>query len=145
MDIAVLSIFFNKRGGARRMGSRNIIVISNNPLVIDNYPDVEAVDGTYWDVLICVRDYIHAGHKLLTHPLAGSVKPNETPYKSIIISEKSQGYDGDSLKMIEAAITVTRKMLADKPTAKWPEKIQEDFQVIDQSLLDSALASLVVH
>lgn len=32
-----------------------------------------------------VRDRIHEGHLLLSHPLSGSVKPNETPYKSVMI------------------------------------------------------------
>jgi hypothetical protein len=123
----------------------NIIIVSNNPLALNNCANVEAVDGIYWDVLIKVRDYIHAGHKLLTHPLAGSVKPNETPYKSIIVSSRSQGFDADSLKVIEAAMSMTRKMLADKPTPEWPERIKIDFQVIDKSLLDSALTSLAVY
>ena len=63
-------------------------VITNNPLVkerLSNKIDVEYYDVEYISLLIKVRDKIHIGHKLLSHPLSGSIKPNETPYKSVII------------------------------------------------------------
>ncbi len=57
------------------------LLITNNPLVVkcmgDCYP-IEFVDGGYRDVLVKVRDLVYIGHTLYTHPLAGSVKPNET-------------------------------------------------------------------
>jgi hypothetical protein len=36
-------------------------------------------------VLLTVRDHIHSGARLLTHPQAGSVKPYETPYRSVLV------------------------------------------------------------
>lgn len=67
------------------------IVITNNPLTkssLDGRFDVIYKEVDLVDVLIVVRDYIHKGHKLLTHPLMGSIKPNQTPYKSVAISKK---------------------------------------------------------
>ncbi len=65
---------------------------------------------SYLDVLKYVRDRIHEGHKLLTHPLSGSVKPNETVYKTIMISDKQEVLDFDSLKLIEESIATAKKI-----------------------------------
>ena len=69
------------------------IIITNNPLVRDKYSDkeVEYYDISYQDVLQLVKNKIALGHKILTHPLSGSVKPKETPYKSIMISKNTVG------------------------------------------------------
>ncbi len=56
-----------------------------------------------------VRDKVHEGHELATHPLSGSVKPNETPYKTIMISEKKGVLDFNSLKIIEDSIATAKK------------------------------------
>ena len=37
----------------------------------------------------------------MTHPLSGSVKPKETPYKSVLISERKEKVDGESVRLIE--------------------------------------------
>jgi hypothetical protein len=120
-------------------------ILSNNPVVIANYNKVEAVTGDLLTVLKSARDYIHQGHKLLTHPLVGSVKPNETPYKSVIIAKAITGLDEESLKVIEGSLQVAKKMLEERPLPQWNERINQDFQVIDRSLLDSALDSLSIY
>ena len=84
--------------------------------------------------LLEAQDYVHQGYKLISHPLAGSVKPNETPYKSIALDAEQGTLDFDSLKLIgESAIEVTDKL--PKLNRKWDEKVIEDFQLIDSSLL----------
>ena len=120
-------------------------ILSNNPVVIANYNKVEAVNGDLLAVLKAARDYIHAGHKLLTHPLVGSVKPNETPYKSVVIAKNITGLDEESLSVIEGSLRVAEKMLNERPLPDWNHRVKADFQVIDQSLLDSALQSLSVY
>jgi len=122
-----------------------LIIISNNPLVIANYQSVQKIDGGIIEVLQCARNYIHQGHKLLTHPLAGSVKPNETPYKTVIVGDDSEILDFESVKIIEGSFEVAKKLLKDRPVPQWNERILDDFQVIDRSLLDAALASLSVY
>ena len=86
-----------------------------------------------------VRDRIHDGHLLLTHPLSGSVKPNETPYKSVLISAGKEEVDRRSLTIIENAIDACHKF-QDK-TGRYGESVLEDFQLIDWTLLESGLAS----
>ena len=124
------------------MGSRDYIVITNNPLVLDRLNETHHIvyrDISYEEVLREVRDRIHEGHILLSHPLSGSVKPNETPYKSIMISERKGEIDEASLKLIENAIQACRKFAFKSDMYK--PSVYEDFQLIDWTLLESGIAS----
>lgn len=123
----------------------SFMILSNNPKVIAEQEKVYVVEGSLIDVMYKARDYIHAGHRLLTHPLDGSVKPNETPYKSIVISKAKSALDYESLTIIEGAIRVSEKMLSERPCLEWSQRVLADFQVIDSSLLESALVSLSIY
>ncbi|HSH35796.1 GrdX family protein [Schnuerera sp.] len=123
------------------------IIVTNNKYVYEKYKDDFEIffdeNFSYLDVLEYVRNRVHEGHKLMTHPLSGSVKPNETIYKTIIISHKKEVLDFDSLKLIEESITTAKKFIANKPTPNWPESILDDFRVIDLSLIDNAIDKII--
>lgn len=114
------------------------IAITNNPLSKENLEekyDVEFICNDTMAVLKRVRDYIHKGHKLLTHPLMSSIKPNETPYRTILISKNNySNIDYDSLTIIEEAIITTEKFLK-IGKAVWGEQVLEDFRVIDYDMI----------
>lgn len=121
-----------------------LFIITNNPMSRLTFKDkyvVEYVEeGAQLDVLKKARDYVHNGYRLLTHPLMGSVKPNETPYRTVCISKKPEKtVDLNSLEIIEQAIATTEKFLKDFNTPKWSEKILVDFQVIDLDLIVHAI------
>lgn len=122
-----------------------IKVITNNPLVKENYShdiSTEYYDVSYIELLEIIRDKIHLGSKLLTHPLSGSVKPNETPYKTVVIS-----YDNvlhmDSLLMIEQSIETTKKFLKNKPPLLWSDNVLKDCQIVDLSLIGNVLENIL--
>lgn len=118
------------------------IIISNNPLVRAEYEgkyEVQFVEGTYHDVLTTTRDKCHAGHVLLSHPLSGSVKPNETLYKSIMVSKDAGAADTDSVILIEEAVFTAEKFGPIR--RKWREREIEDFQLVDLTLIQSAVES----
>lgn len=119
----------------------NYIIITNNPLVVKKAEGRKIIykETSYEGLLKEVRSYIHGGRKLLTHPLSGSVKPNETPYKSVLVSEKQGQPDAMSLELIEHAIEACAKFTirADKRDAK----VLADFQLIDWTLIQSAIMS----
>ncbi|MCX7884895.1 MAG: GrdX family protein [Caloramator sp.] len=122
----------------------NALIITNNDLVSkilnSGKYKIIFVNGTLMDVLIKVRDYIHKGHKLLTHPLMGSVKPNETPYKTVLISEKNYEYvDIQSLMYIENSIEVSQNLIRNRQPRNWPDKVLEDFKIIDFDLINNAI------
>lgn len=120
-----------------------LIIVTNNPMSKEQFEikyKVIFIEGTMMDILKKVRDNIHEGHKLLTHPLMSSIKPNETPYRTICISkEKLKNVDFQSLSIIEESIMTTEKFLNDFKTPQWNEKILLDFQLIDSDLIYHAI------
>lgn len=124
------------------MSQNDYIILTNNPLVFEKLADTHNVvykDISYEELLKEARDRIHEGHSLLSHPLSGSVKPKETPYKSVMISKRKGEVDQRSLSLIENAIQACGKF--EDKTGKFKQKVYEDFQLIDWTLLDSGLAS----
>lgn len=124
------------------MSRKSYMILTNNPLVLEKLKDTHNViykDISYEELLKEVRDRIHEGHLLLSHPLSGSVKPNETPYKSVMISERKGEMDPRSLSLIENALQACRKF--EDKSGRYEAKVYEDFQLIDWTLLESGLAS----
>ncbi|OAN13201.1 GrdX [Photobacterium jeanii] len=128
-------------------------IITNNPNIsalhteinINHQPNVNSV-------LTTTRNKVHAGSEIISHPLAGSVKPHETPYRSIIIYNQNDTLDMESLNTIEQAIE--RYQLLCKSNSdiltfspedietKFPARAANDFRLIDKQLILSCLASL---
>ncbi len=118
-------------------------IITNNPLIYSNYTveyDVIYKKISYKDILSLVRDYIHKGHRLLTHPLSGSIKPNETPFKTIIISGVSNNLDMKSLSIIEKSIETADKFSEIQKV--YSKNIERDFMEIDLSLIENVINKL---
>lgn len=119
------------------------ILITNNPLVKEKFSNtyqVEFYDTGYIQILEIVRDEIHLGHKLLSHPLSGSVKPNQSPFETVIIARNRTQLDMDSLMIIENSIQTARKLIQNKTLYYWNKKDLEDFQRVDFSLIENALS-----
>lgn len=122
------------------------ILITNNEFVYERYKEcMETIfdeDYLYLDILKIVRDKVHLGHELLTHPLSGSVKPNETPYKTIIISKEKGNLDRSGLGIIEESIISAEKFLNNKATPIWSDRVLNDFRTIDLSLISPVMENL---
>ena len=114
-------------------------LITNNPAAYEGYSGraktIYLEGQKFMDVLYFVRDKVHAGHKLLTHPLSGSIKPGQTPYKSVFISGEKGALDDGSLRIIESSISAANKHIAGKKEPQWPVEILKDFQLIDFELI----------
>ena len=121
------------------------ILITNNPLVLDKYKNqnivIEKCEKIN-EIFRKTRDLIHKGYILVSHPLAGSVKPFKNPYRSIILKENAQ-LDMSSLKAYENSFEKYQQFKANKKEVdELPQEILEDYQVIDLSLIESALQSI---
>ena len=124
-------------------------IITNNSLCRDKYQEllpVEYLEGKgYMDVLLTVRDYIQKGWRLETHPMTGSLKPNQTPYKSIMVSDlpldQEEFYSHEMT--IENSILSCRKFLEIKQTPDWSEEIRKDFMIVDLSLIEGAIQKVL--
>ena len=120
----------------------NTLVISNNNLVKEKLStefEIVFVEDTLLNTMERARALVHEGYILLTHPLSGSIKPNETPYKSIALEKRNGPVDLDSLMIVEQSIARTRSLLDDRNTPDWPENCLEDFRAIDFDLIKNAL------
>ena len=126
---------------------KGFTILTNNPLVMEKLGEeyhIEYSDISYEDILIKARDCIYRGHALLSHPLSGSVKPNETPYKSIMISVGRSQLDQQSVEVIESAIAACRKFEKKYELyAQFRPEVFADFQLVDFTLIDSAIGSVV--
>jgi len=120
-----------------------MIVVTNNPMSkteLEKISYLEFVEGSTMEVYRKTRDLIHSGHRLLTHPIMSSVKPNETPYRTVVITKESFGeIDLQSLQYIEQAIHTTEKFLRDFGIPDWKPEVLEDFQLIDYDLIYHAI------
>ena len=125
------------------------LLVTNNRLCFEKYRDRVRVDyledGSYLDVLVRARDYVQKGSRIETHPMAGSIKPNQTPFRSVLLSDRKM--DGDEVieneLMIEDAVLMTKKCLSDRPVRKWDESIVNDFRQVDLELISGAIDRVV--
>ena len=122
---------------------RDQLILTNNPLVPrcmegkGKFTIRFMPERSFREVLVLARDMVYAGHTLYTHPLAGSVKPNETPYKSVVVSVEPHGFDAQMGEIMANAIAVFDKFTP----IGWElnERILSDFQLIDYTLLAGSL------
>jgi len=124
---------------------KNYIMITNNPKVIKKYKgdeisilSLDKIDK----IFTTARDLIHKGYILVTHPLAGSIKPYQNPYRTIILKEGEE-LDYNSLKNFENSFKKYKQFEHNKTKINnLSQKILNDYQVIDLSLIESALQSI---
>jgi len=112
------------------------VVVTNNSLVLekkDKNVEILFFDCTYLELLIKVRDMVFLGQKLLSHPLSGSVKPNETPFKTVLLDSCVSTLNYDDVLMIENSIITCKKFPIKYP--ELPQKVADDFRLVDYLLV----------
>ena len=126
-------------------------MITNNYLCRDAFQDrlpVEYLeDASYLDVLLRTRDCLHLGHTLETHPLAGSLKPDRMPFKTVILSERRPDAEYGCMQeiLIENALDVCRKLTGERGVPAWSEKLRQDFREVDLSIMEQTVARLPIQ
>jgi len=124
---------------------KEYLIVTNNEKLINKYEElnIEIIkERTIEKIFKKTRDLIHKGYILISHPLAGSVKPYQNPYRSIILKNGNQ-LDYQSLKNYENSYYKYQQFKTDKENnIKLSEKIKDDYQTIDLTLIDSALESI---
>lgn len=118
------------------------ILITNNDRVYEKYKETLNVIllNTYEEVLMKVRDMVYDRHTLLTHPQASSLKPNQTPYRSVVIYPKGEEDNTKDILLIEKCIETFRQWqeIALTPN-EYADKIADDFKTIDLSVVDNII------
>ena len=117
-------------------------LITNNDRVYEKYKhDLKVILlDTYEDVLLKTRDKVYDRHLLLTHPQASSLKPNQTPYRSIVVYPKREEDNTKDIMLIEKCIETFRQwQQVAKTPSSYEEKVADDFKTIDLSVIDNIM------
>ncbi|MEA4848083.1 MAG: GrdX family protein [Clostridiaceae bacterium] len=114
----------------------NIRSLTNNPMVINKRCSyIEGIEGDPLYVFRAVKSEILKGCKLITHPLTGSIRPDISPYKTVMISDSTGNFDYEGLRIIENAIEYTESLYSNSLRHKWDEASLKDFQFVDYDLI----------
>lgn len=110
-------------------------IITNNPN-IKEYSKINFVEGSFEDVLLTVRDLVHSGYGLISHPLGASLRMFFSPYRSIIVSDEKEKTNEMHVQTIENSIENYRKHMKERN----PDIAnKDDYALIDGELLKSSM------
>ena len=120
-------------------------LITNDDRVYEKYKDELKVIllDTYEEVLIKVRDMVYDKHILLTHPQASSLKPNQTPYRSVAVYPRGKDDNMKDILLIEKCLQVYYEWQEIAPSPeKYEARVANDFKTIDLSVVDNIIPRL---
>lgn len=121
------------------------VALTNNPRVEEKYGGrIEVIcrpEDSAAALLVQGRDRLHLGWRLVNHPLTGSVKPNQTPYRSLLLEQPDgpAGTDWASLLALEDSMACLERFAAFQPGS---DEVLADLRMVDLALFDSAMAAL---
>lgn len=120
------------------------VCITNNRALARHLSSFELIDGTALDVLKKSRDLIHTGCKLMLNPLYGNLKPNQQPYRSVVLGrpivKKNGGIDAESLDYIEQALNIYQNAPVLRAPGDLPLSSDTDFMYLDYALVEGTLS-----
>jgi len=125
------------------------ILVTNNDRAAGKWRNVMQkvlLVDSFSDVLTKTRDLIYAHCILLTHPQTSSLKPNQTPYKSILLYPAARITDKErnfrDIELIEDAAENFSKWNAVRKTPVYSENIADDYKTIDLSMIENVISRL---
>jgi hypothetical protein len=114
--------------------------LTNNPIMVDDiYGKVEYSDTGILELFHKVEQEIFKGFKLLSHPLTSSIRPDISPYKTVILSAATGAIDEESLSIIQKSIDYTYRLISSHEPPDWGEDEKLDFQFVDRSIINYAV------
>jgi hypothetical protein len=123
--------------------TEELLIVTNNPRVKEMTDFRHCwVEGECREVIMQAYNFVAQGHQLISHPLAGSIKPNQNPYKSILISRLSGEVDIAALKLAENCLRKAEELMENKIPIDLNVAYGQDLQLVDQDLLLNALQSI---
>lgn len=116
------------------------LIVTNNPMAAERFAGRGRVcfypEESYRDILRRVRDLVYVGHRLRNHPLYGSLRPHETPYRTVVLSEEAMAPDGEECTILSDALTLTAGFTLPDVQAM-DRDILRDYQYIDCDLVSA--------
>ena len=112
------------------------LIVTNNPAVTASKANMVFVEGSVAETLIKVRDLVHEGYELISHPLTASLRMLFSPFRSVILGKKLAKMDDVSAVIIEDSISKYRRHME----FRQPDTAHaEDYKMMDLILLEAAL------
>jgi len=115
--------------------------LTNNPLLVSwelvfdtQYRELQIQEMFTW-----ASREMEKGHQLCSHPLSGNIRPDITPYKSILISKEIGEFDFFGYDIITKARDYTFRLMKGGHFKQWDAACCHDFQLIDATLIKYAL------
>jgi len=115
------------------------LIVSNNPMVKEKFDNVYFIEGTSRELLEKVRDLVHSGSELITHPLGASLRMMFSPCFTVVVKEKQGKLNNFHAEIIESSI---EKYNQHMEVREEDVKNSKDYAVIDYKLLESALGEI---
>ncbi|MCS5422572.1 MULTISPECIES: GrdX family protein [Psychrilyobacter] len=115
------------------------LIVSNNPMVKEKFDNVYFIEGTSREVLEKVRDLVHEGFELMTHPLGASLRMMFSPCFSVVVKEKQGEFNYFHTEIIESSI---EKYNQHMEVREEDVENSKDYAVVDYKLLESALGEI---
>lgn len=126
--------------------TEKVVLVTNNSKAAEKYTGIFEVveEDSYEKVLLKVRDLVYSGFSLLTHPQASSLKPNQTPVRSVLLYPYREGDDrGRDCLLIEDVLHIYWQWQEIAPTPEsYADTVRADFETIDLSMIDGAAGKL---
>lgn len=98
------------------------------------------MDATSLDVLKKGRALVHEGWELLASPFYGNFKPNQQPYRTLVLRKNNGGNgglpDAQSLSLIEDSVRFYENSHWIMPPGRLAVNIEKDFRYMDMMLLE---------
>lgn len=125
------------------VGVQRFLIITNNPMVNDiKDAEVLFIEGSWQQVFYQVYHQAAVGHRLLSHPLAGSFKAGVSPYRSIVLSNSKNIASSTDLAVLDKCMAMVEDSKEEIAKAVIMDAFARDYQRYDQYLLEGTLQSL---
>ncbi len=117
-----------------------MVMVSNNTAISAGASvEILRVEGDSMDVMNRVRDLVHTGYKILSHPLGASIKMLHSPVTSVLLEKGDGPIDPSSLSLIESDILKLGTVMGERP---FDHRNREAYELIDRNRMQSALNEL---
>jgi len=123
---------FEKEGSSEK----DFLIITNNSKIEKEFSNIILVDGDFKDVLKKTRDMVHIGYKMISYPLAASIRMMYSPTRSILISANPQEVDEISMEIIDDSIQKYDITMGQRNV---DVRNRKDYEIIDYDLIISAI------
>jgi hypothetical protein len=116
---------------------QDLIIVTNNKLLSNELAVLDFVEGDFFCVLMRVRDLVHEGHALISHPIGASMRMMFSPCRSVIVGPKTQQFNQIHAITIENSIDIYKRSTQHRAAADLVNKA--DYERIDLELLKEAI------